>query len=421
MRADAASSRRSTTSTADRLPDHHRASTPGPRAGSAVRSWSGTPVAQARAGVHQARHLRGRGRAGPSRRLRVLHPQAGGHRRIPAQDGLKGSAPCACTSAPTTPASSSRTTSSAGCADARPRAGRPRPVRLRRPRRLPGVLPARRRGASPTERRGSLGVVIGGSGNGEQIAANKVKGVRAALVWSEETAVLAREHNDANVVSVGGRMHTLEDMTRFVEVFLDHRRSPARSATSAGSACSATTRRPATCRRCPSPRSAARGRSERRMPEGHTLRRLADELDRGVRGRAVAVSSPQGRFAESRPRSSTAPGWSSRRGLRASTCSSSSRASAYVHVHLGLIGKFDCHDGAEPPDPRRTGPAADRRGRRRPAYADLRGATACDLRDRRSSARPWSPGSARTRCAPTRTRPGLGADLAQPRRRSATC
>ena len=66
----------------------------------------------------------------------------------------------------------------------------------------------------------ALGVVIGGSGNGEQMAANKVLGVRCALVWSEETAVLAREHNDANVVSVGGRMHSLEDMTRFVEVFL---------------------------------------------------------------------------------------------------------------------------------------------------------------------------------------------------------
>jgi ribose 5-phosphate isomerase B len=66
----------------------------------------------------------------------------------------------------------------------------------------------------------SLGVVIGGSGNGEQIAANKVRGVRAALAWSEETARLARQHNDANVVSVGGRMHSLEDMTRFVEVFL---------------------------------------------------------------------------------------------------------------------------------------------------------------------------------------------------------
>ncbi len=67
---------------------------------------------------------------------------------------------------------------------------------------------------------GALGVVIGGSGNGEQIAANKVEGVRAALAWNEETARLAREHNDANVVSVGGRMHTLDDMTRFVEVFL---------------------------------------------------------------------------------------------------------------------------------------------------------------------------------------------------------
>ena len=66
----------------------------------------------------------------------------------------------------------------------------------------------------------SLGVVIGGSGNGEQMAANKVRGIRSALVWSEETAVLAREHNDANVVSVGGRMHSLDDMTRFVEVFL---------------------------------------------------------------------------------------------------------------------------------------------------------------------------------------------------------
>jgi len=66
----------------------------------------------------------------------------------------------------------------------------------------------------------ALGVVIGGSGNGEQIAANKVKGCRSALVWSEETAVLAREHNDANVISVGGRMHSVEDMTRFVEVFL---------------------------------------------------------------------------------------------------------------------------------------------------------------------------------------------------------
>ena len=56
----------------------------------------------------------------------------------------------------------------------------------------------------------SLGIVVGGSGNGEQMTANKVRGVRAALVWSEQTATLAREHNDANVISVGGRLHTLE-------------------------------------------------------------------------------------------------------------------------------------------------------------------------------------------------------------------
>lgn len=68
---------------------------------------------------------------------------------------------------------------------------------------------------------GSFGIVIGGSGNGEQMAANKVRGVRAALVWSEEIATLAREHNDANVISVGGRMHTIEQVTRFIEVFLN--------------------------------------------------------------------------------------------------------------------------------------------------------------------------------------------------------
>jgi ribose 5-phosphate isomerase B len=67
---------------------------------------------------------------------------------------------------------------------------------------------------------GSLGVVIGGSGNGEQIAANKVRGVRAALAWSDDTASLARQHNDANVISIGGRMHSLAEMTRFIAIFL---------------------------------------------------------------------------------------------------------------------------------------------------------------------------------------------------------
>jgi ribose 5-phosphate isomerase B len=67
---------------------------------------------------------------------------------------------------------------------------------------------------------GSLGIVIGGSGNGEQIAANKVPGIRAALAWSVETARLGREHNDANVVAIGGRMHPLDEATAIVTMFL---------------------------------------------------------------------------------------------------------------------------------------------------------------------------------------------------------
>ncbi|WP_066080882.1 ribose-5-phosphate isomerase [Pseudoclavibacter albus] len=66
----------------------------------------------------------------------------------------------------------------------------------------------------------SLGVVFGGSGNGEQIAANKVEGVRAALVWSVATAKLAREHNNANVCSIGARQHTLEEALEFIDVFI---------------------------------------------------------------------------------------------------------------------------------------------------------------------------------------------------------
>ncbi len=63
-------------------------------------------------------------------------------------------------------------------------------------------------------------MVIGGSGNGEQIAANKVPGVRAALVWNTSTAELARQHNDANVVAVGGRQHSVEEATELVLTFL---------------------------------------------------------------------------------------------------------------------------------------------------------------------------------------------------------
>lgn len=66
----------------------------------------------------------------------------------------------------------------------------------------------------------SLGVVFGGSGNGEQMAANKVPGIRAALVWSEATSVLAREHNNANVISIGARQHTVEEAISFIDTFI---------------------------------------------------------------------------------------------------------------------------------------------------------------------------------------------------------
>jgi ribose 5-phosphate isomerase B len=75
-------------------------------------------------------------------------------------------------------------------------------------------------GARVVDDHGSLGVVIGGSGNGEQIAANKVAGVRAALAWNVETARLAREHNDANIVAVGARMHPIDVATTIVTTFL---------------------------------------------------------------------------------------------------------------------------------------------------------------------------------------------------------
>lgn len=66
----------------------------------------------------------------------------------------------------------------------------------------------------------ALGIVLGGSGNGEQIAANKVKGIRAALAWNESTAKLAREHNDANVIAVGARQHTQDEVLQLIEFFV---------------------------------------------------------------------------------------------------------------------------------------------------------------------------------------------------------
>ena len=259
----------------------------------------------------------------------------------------------------------------------------------------------------------ALGVVIGGSGNGEQIAANKVVGVRAALVWSEETAVLAREHNDANVVAVGGRMHTLEDMTRFVEVFLAHgvlrRRAahpPHRDAHRLREDAE-----PAPAAGLRPGRSAGRGRA---MPEGHTLRRLADDLTAAFGGRTVAVSSPQGRFGAEAAL------------LDGSTLLRADAAGKHlfvelegdhvVHVHLGLIGTFRIVTGdpTPPVGQVRLRLVARRATARGTTYADLRGAITCAL------ITPEQQAAVVARLGPDPLRPdadpgpGVGADLAQP-------
>jgi len=67
----------------------------------------------------------------------------------------------------------------------------------------------------------ALGVVFGGSGNGEQMAANKVRGARAALVWNVSTARLAREHNDANLISIGARQHSVDEAILFIDSFIE--------------------------------------------------------------------------------------------------------------------------------------------------------------------------------------------------------
>jgi ribose 5-phosphate isomerase B len=66
----------------------------------------------------------------------------------------------------------------------------------------------------------ALGVFLGGSGNGEQMAANKVSGIRAALVWNQDTAKLARSHNDANVVALGARQHSKEEVLELIKYFI---------------------------------------------------------------------------------------------------------------------------------------------------------------------------------------------------------
>ncbi len=64
------------------------------------------------------------------------------------------------------------------------------------------------------------GILVCGSGNGMQIAANKIHGIRAALAWNEETAALARQHNDANVLSVPARMISFDEVSKIIKSYL---------------------------------------------------------------------------------------------------------------------------------------------------------------------------------------------------------
>jgi len=80
------------------------------------------------------------------------------------------------------------------------------------------IIPAAR---AVAEGRCERGIVLGGSGNGEAMAANRVRGVRCALCWSEETARLARQHNDANMISIGERLLPEDLVRRIVEIWLE--------------------------------------------------------------------------------------------------------------------------------------------------------------------------------------------------------
>ena len=80
--------------------------------------------------------------------------------------------------------------------------------------------PIIRQGCAAVLEHACFGIFFGGSGNGETIAANKEKGIRCALVYSEETAELARKHNDANAMSLGGRLTDAAEAKKLVNIFL---------------------------------------------------------------------------------------------------------------------------------------------------------------------------------------------------------
>ena len=294
-------------------------------------------------------------------------------------------------------------------ARAGPRAGRPRPVRLRRRSTTTRCSAcARRRPWSPT--RAASASSSAGRATASRSPPTRSTGVRAALAWSDETAALARQHNDANVLSVGGRMHTLAEMTRFVGVFLrTDFTGEARHVRRIGDAGRLRDhRRPA----------AAAGLGRRRaMPEGHTLRRLADDLDRGVRRAAgPASSSPQGRFAAD-----------------AALLDGETLLGRRLGGQAPVRGVRRRPLRPRPPRADRQVRRASRRPRRPPSARCGCGSQNDDVvrrPARRHPVRPgrperarrrWSPRWAPTRCGPTPTRraPGRGSGAASGR--SATC
>ncbi len=210
---------------------------------------------------------------------------------------------------------------------------------------------------------GSLGIVLGGSGNGEQIAANKVKGCRAALAWSPETATLAREHNNAQVIGIGARMHTASRGAAIVDAFVD---TPFSEGERHARRIALLADYEATGEIVGLPGGAYP------MPEGPTLHRLARIHQKHFGKQPVAVSSPQGRFEASAALVHGRPLLRAERLRQAPVLplrpAGGARAPRAVR---------DVHQRADPgPQPRRAGCGC---GWSAPNTADLRGPTACEL------------------------------------------
>ena len=294
--------------------------------------------------------------------------------------------------------SSSSNIWSTGSQRPRPRAGRPRPVRVRRRRRLSAVLSRARRHAVVADP-GSLGIVIGGSGNGEQIAANKVDGVRAALAWSTETAELGsaaqqrqrrldrRAHAHASTrppassrCSCRTTFTGEERHVRRIAMLTDYEQ---------------TSDLPPTVPDRPASQAP-------RCPRATPSIRLAADLREAFLDRPSHASSPQGRFAEEAALVDGHVLESSESAGQAPVPRPSDARRCVVHVHLGLIGVFS---SGRPPRPSRSARfgCGSRATRRTPTCA---GATMCELITPTKMAH--DPGQARSRPAARRRRPGQG-------------